>query len=409
MFVLAPLVVCAVLLPILLLLSPHLIPLSSSAAQASERMQRTFARLSAVLPTYFASSPSAPTSSPLSPHPTRMASSAVPAHNFPGPVVNDGAEVNTTPEEWRKELEQLPTLEQTGGAIPSIFLAHGSPMLIHPPHLANQRGGSIGDIQGPTGPLAVFLTDLGPALVEKYKPKAVVVFSAHWETPNGGGVVTDYGEENPLLMDYFGFPDELYQVKFKSSGDHAVAERVVSLLKAAGLPSRLTSKLEPRGEDGRGFVGPGLDHGVFVPFKLMFNDSAPVPIIQVSLASSLRPEDEYRLGAALEPLRSEGILLISGGLTVHTFRDFNSFSPKTAKPQYRDWERSIVEAAAVEDPSKRKSALFSLIHHPMFRAAHPREEHFIPIYTAAGAADAAGGRARTVCGLWGAKTIVFGV
>lgn len=81
-------------------------------------------------------------------------------------------------------------------------------MLIHPPHLAEARGGPLGAIQGPTGPLARFLQDLGPALLEKYRARAIVVLSAHWESP-GGGLVTDYGEENPLLYDYYGFPPEV--------------------------------------------------------------------------------------------------------------------------------------------------------------------------------------------------------
>ncbi|GAA5893130.1 hypothetical protein JCM6882_003893 [Rhodosporidiobolus microsporus] len=377
-------------------------------------MHRAFSRLSALVPAYLSSSSASSsantTASSISPH-SRMASSASTA------VKGDGAEINTTPEEWRRELDALPSLEETGGAIPSVFLAHGQPMLIYPPHLStsSSRLGAIADIQGPSGLLAQFLRDLGPALMSKYSPQAIVVFSAHWETPNGGGVVTDYGDANPLLFDYFGFPDDLYKVKFESKGNRALAERIVTLLQAGGIKgSRLSSKLEPRGEDGRGFAGPGLDHGVFVPFKLMFNDTAPVPVIQVSISSSLTPASEYALGAALEPLRKEGVLIVSGGLTIHTFRDFDAFSPRTAKPMYRDWERAIVEAAAVEDPAKRRAALFSLPLHPAFRAVHPREEHFVPLYIAAGAADAqsqsqAGARARTVCGLWGAKTVLFGV
>lgn len=82
------------------------------------------------------------------------------------------------------------------------------PMLIHPPHLADARGGPLNEVQGPNGGLAKFLQDLGPAVMEKYKPKAIVVLSAHWESP-GGGIVTDYGDQNPLLFDYFGFPDEV--------------------------------------------------------------------------------------------------------------------------------------------------------------------------------------------------------
>ncbi|GAA5860334.1 hypothetical protein JCM8547_003466 [Rhodosporidiobolus lusitaniae] len=365
-------------------------------------MRQTLSRLSGILPAYLSTSSRAPSASP-------TASSKTPhamAHYTPS--ILDGAEVNATPEEWRKELDALPSLEETGGAIPSVFLAHGQPMLVYPPNLAtsHSRLAAIADLQGPSGALANFLKDLGPALMDKYKPKAIVVFSAHWETEHGA-VVTDYGDENPLLMDYYGFPDELYQLKFQSSGNRTLAERVVSLFREAGIPSRLTSKLEPRGEDGRGFQGPGLDHGVFVPFKLMFNDVAPVPIIQVSLHSSLLPSAEFALGSALAPLRKEGVLIIAGGLTVHTFREFDAFSPRTARPLYRQWERAIVEAAAVEEPEARKKALFSLVHHLAFRSAHPREEHFIPLYVAAGAAPER--KARTVSGLWGAKTIVFGV
>lgn len=59
---------------------------------------------------------------------------------------------------------------------------------------------TIGEIQGPGGLLCQFLEDLGPALLEKYNPRAIAVLSAHYET-EGGGVVTDYGDENPLLYD----------------------------------------------------------------------------------------------------------------------------------------------------------------------------------------------------------------
>lgn len=59
----------------------------------------------------------------------------------------------------------------------------------------------IATIQGPKGSLATFLRDLGPTLLEKYKPKAVVVFSAHWESEDEI-LVSDYaGEDNPLFYD----------------------------------------------------------------------------------------------------------------------------------------------------------------------------------------------------------------
>jgi aromatic ring-opening dioxygenase catalytic subunit (LigB family) len=41
--------------------------------------------------------------------------------------------------------------------------------------------------------------------------------------------VTDYGEENPLLMDYYGFTREFYELKFSSRGDAQLSQRVVEL------------------------------------------------------------------------------------------------------------------------------------------------------------------------------------
>lgn len=94
-------------------------------------------------------------------------------------------------------------------------------------------------IGGPKGVNAKFLQDFGKTLIEKYNPKAVVVFSAHWETH--GQIEGTTGlvmlilvmsyEENHLLYDYYGFPEEMYKVKFESKGSPAVASRIVELLK----------------------------------------------------------------------------------------------------------------------------------------------------------------------------------
>lgn len=73
----------------------------------------------------------------------------------------------------------------------------------------------------------------------------------------------------------------------------------------AGYLARTTNKLEPRGDDGRGFSGPGLDHGVFVPFRLMFGEEvSDIPIVEVSFDGSLDPEKNWALGKAVQSLRS---------------------------------------------------------------------------------------------------------
>lgn len=82
----------------------------------------------------------------------------------------------TTPSEWRNALETLPSTPNT---IPAFFFGHGSPALAFP--VGEVRAG-LGAYPGPTGPLANFLKDFGPALLKKYEPKGIIVFSAHWET-----------------------------------------------------------------------------------------------------------------------------------------------------------------------------------------------------------------------------------
>ena len=90
------------------------------------------------------------------------------------PAVPMTATAPKTRDEWRKALDDLPSSPEK---IPAFFFAHSSPMMLMP--------------SGKDGPLAQFLRDFGETLVRKYKPKAIVVFSAHWET-NGARVGTQW-------------------------------------------------------------------------------------------------------------------------------------------------------------------------------------------------------------------------
>ncbi|TBU65994.1 Extradiol ring-cleavage dioxygenase class III enzyme subunit B [Dichomitus squalens] len=307
-----------------------------------------------------------------------------------------------TQEDWKKALDELPS---TPDKIPAFFFGHGSPMLAFDVADAGTMG-EVGRAMGPKGNLATFLKDFGPALLSKYKPKGIVVFSAHWDTA-GERLVTDYGDENPLLYDYYGFKPALYQLKFKSRGDSALSQRVVQLYKDAGYLARTTSKLEPRGRDGRGFNGPGLDHGVFVPFRLMFGEEfTDIPIVEVSMDSSLDPQANWQIGEVVEPLRREGILVLSGGLLIHNLRDFSAFSETTANSAVKDFNQAILDAVTVKDPVARKEAMLNLVKHRGFRQAHPTADHFVPLYIGAGAG---GGNAdaKVLAAIYGAPTIAF--
>ncbi|KAG0705219.1 Extradiol ring-cleavage dioxygenase class III enzyme subunit B [Suillus ampliporus] len=304
-----------------------------------------------------------------------------------------------TQSEWRAALDSLPP---TPEKIPAFFFGHGSPMLV-----AERAKNSA---MGPEGDLAKFLRDFGPTLRAKYKPKGIVVFSAHWETL-GVRHVTDYGDVNPLLMDYYGFEPYFYQQRFESKGDRTLAERVVQLYKEASQEAKLSSVHESRGLDGRSSPprpGPGFDHGVFVPFKLMFGDKVDdMPIVQVSIESSDDPEKNWAVRKAVSKLREEGILILAGGLTIHNLYDRKHFTEKLASPNVKMFNQAITVAACQSQVIERKQSLFDLMKHDGFVLAHPSIEHFVPLYIAAGAGEEGG--VQVLSAIYAAPTIAFGV
>lgn len=186
-----------------------------------------------------------------------------------------------------------------------------------------------------------------------------------------------------------------------------MSERIVQLYREAGYAARTTSKLQPRGMDGRGFEGPGLDHGVFVPFRFMFGEETDIPIVEVSIDASLDPEKNWAVGKAVQALREEGILVLSGGLTIHNLNDLSTFSAETAGRLCIDFDKAILDAVQIENPESRKAAVINLTQHQGFRAAHPRAEHFVPLYVAAGGGE--GGAVKILAALHGASTIAFGL
>ncbi|KAA1109006.1 hypothetical protein PGT21_030653 [Puccinia graminis f. sp. tritici] len=288
------------------------------------------------------------------------------------------------PSQWNASLAELPARQSEDGVIPAFFFAHGYPSVVFQSESAARRG-----LQSVGGSLHNFLKDFGPALMEKYRPKGIVVFSAHWESPSKEIKVTDYGDDQPLLYDYYGFPPEFYKARWHSNGSSELTQRVLACLKEAGMEASRTTRDEPRGRDGLVGPAPGLDHGVFIPFMLMFpegNEKAfPIPVVQVSMDGSLDPERNIQLGQAVAALRRQGILILSGGVTIHTFEDFHEWQFESSSEAVKQFEREIIKASLVEPTSERFKNMIDLTQLEGFRKAHPREDHFIPIYIAAGA------------------------
>ena len=202
------------------------------------------------------------------------------------------------------------------------------------------------------------------------RPKAVLVISAHWESPVP---TVNVSARPPLLYDYYGFPEHTYRLTYAAPGFPPLAARVRELLANSGIPSAEESER-------------GLDHGVFVPFKLIYPD-ADVPVVQLSLQEGLDPASHLAIGRALGPLRDEGVLIVGSGMSYHNLREFFSGSDGRLAGEFDAWL-----AQAVAEPAGRDDRLNAWRGAPGAMACHPRSEHLLPLMVAAGAAEGERGR-----------------
>jgi aromatic ring-opening dioxygenase catalytic subunit (LigB family) len=198
-------------------------------------------------------------------------------------------------------------------------------------------------------------------------PRAVLVITAHWEATS---FTVQGNPKPPMIYDYGGFPPETYQIQYPAPGDPTVADRVIELLRDAGLPHDR--------DDARGF-----DHGTFVPMYVMYPE-ASVPIVQMSILGSFDPELHLAAGRALAPLRDEGVLIVASGLP--SFHDLSSMGAAGEEPS-RLFDQWLTETMVELDGEDRSARLTDWTSGPMARAAHPREDHLIPLLVAVGAAE----------------------
>lgn len=244
---------------------------------------------------------------------------------------------------------------------PSIFLPHG--------------GGPCFFMDWTWGPADTwhetqrFLEGVAGSLPEA--PKAILVISGHWEEP---AFTASTAAEPKLIFDYSGFPEHTYRLTWPAPGDPQLAARAVELLKAAGLPTGISTT--------RGF-----DHGVFVPMKVAFPE-AKIPVATLSLVESLEPALHLAAGRALAPLRDEGVLIVASGMSFHNLRAY--FRPETAERAraFDAWLTKAVESSAAE----RDALLAKWSEAPYAAFSHPREEHLMPLMVAAGAGGEGAGR-----------------
>lgn len=256
------------------------------------------------------------------------------------------------------------------GAWPTLFIPHG--------------GGPCFFMEPPAGwaadtwdAMAAFLRGVDARLGRR--PRAVLVVSGHWQAARP---TLNTAARPSLLFDYSGFPASTYRLTWPVDGAPEVAIEVRALLEGAGFATAA--------DDRR-----GLDHGVFVPFKLVYPE-ADVPVLQLSLQQALDAADHLAMGRALAPLREQGVLIVGSGMSYHNLQRFGSGHPDPAGETFDAWL-----TAAAEDPGGREATLAGWRDAPGAREAHPEAEHLLPLMVAAGAASGEGGTriyADHVCG-----------
>ena len=245
--------------------------------------------------------------------------------------------------------------------LPTLYLPHG--------------GGPCFFMDWTMGPrdtwarMAGWLASIPGSLPEP--PKALLVISAHWETP--AATVTT-APNPPLFFDYYGFPPHTYELTWPAPGDPALAQRVRTLLADAGVPSAA--------DPARGF-----DHGVFVPLKVAFPE-APYPTVALSLRAGLDPAQHLAIGRALAPLRDEGVLIVGSGMSYHNMRAFNTDFARGHSARFDAWLTETCEA----EPAVREAGLKAWKRAPSALESHPREEHLLPLMVCAGASTGKGRR-----------------
>ncbi|MEI2283054.1 class III extradiol ring-cleavage dioxygenase [Paenibacillus polysaccharolyticus] len=231
--------------------------------------------------------------------------------------------------------------------MPSLFIAHGAPSLALEENAYTE-----------------FLQKLGQDLP---KPKAIVLFSAHWESTTQ--LVSAVTGSYDTIYDFGGFQPELYQIKYPAQGHAETTAEIVKLFTEAGI-SVQTDEVR------------GLDHGAWVVLRLLYPE-ADIPVIALSVNRYLTGEQQYQVGQALASLREQDVLVIGSGGTVHNLRRLN-------------WESQGVDSWAMEFDSWLQDklehwdtdALFAYDKlAPSAQAAVPTPEHFVPILIAMGAGD----------------------
>lgn len=230
--------------------------------------------------------------------------------------------------------------------MPALYIGHGAPPLLDDPIWSGQ--------------LAAWAKDLP-------RPKAILIVSAHWES----APVSLSANRAPLVYDFGGFAPKYYQMTYETPDSSALAQRIAAMM--------------PSTEPVHQHVSRGLDHGAWVPLKIMYPE-ADIPVLQMSLPTD-DPHRLMQLGERLRPLRDEGVLVIGSGFLTHGLPFLKEFRIEAAAPgwsvDFDHWAADALTRGDVDLLSDYRAKA------PGMPYAHPTVEHYTPLFVTLGAATTA--------------------
>lgn len=228
--------------------------------------------------------------------------------------------------------------------MPVLFIGHGSPLN------ATQYN-----------EFTKSLTSLGTRMP---RPKAVLCISAHWMTK--GTWVT--GMQRPkTIHDFYGFPQELFNIQYPAPGNVELAQRIKEKIKNTKI---LNDEKEW-----------GLDHGTWSVLRHLY-PQADIPILQLSLDMSQDAEFHYKLGKELSFLRNEDVLIIGSGDIIHNLRTMNWDKNAPVHPWAQEFEDWVLENIKEKNFSALRN---EVIKHPGALLSIPSWDHYFPLLYVLGA------------------------
>jgi 4,5-DOPA dioxygenase extradiol len=231
------------------------------------------------------------------------------------------------------------------GALPSIYLSHGAPPLFDD---------------------EVWMRELAGWAQDLPKPKSILIISAHWESAPLS--LSAAGANTPLVYDFGGFAPRYFDLTYPTPDASDLARRVAAVM--------------PDQEPVHQHASRGLDHGAWVPLKVMY-PLGDVPVLQLSMPTH-DPEKLLDLGRRLRPLREEGTLVIGSGFMTHGLpfitRDMLFGAVPAWSKDFDAWAADALARGDVDTLTDYRAKA------PGMPYSHPTVEHYIPMFITLGAA-----------------------